>query len=115
MTAPADRSASDTPLGPDAIAHFEKRLLEERKRALQELGRFGETLGASEEESTGELSTYRFHMADVGTETQEQEKNFLLASHGGRLVWHIDEALRRLYRSPETFGRCHDCGRAIAY
>ena len=105
----------DTPHGTEALARFEKRLLEERALALREMGRFSETFGASMEESTGELSTYRFHLADVGTETMEQEKNFLLASHGGRLVWHIDDALRRLYRSPETFGVCHDCGRAISY
>ena len=50
-----------------------------------------------------------------GTDTIEQEKNFLLASQTGRLLLHIDEALRRLYRSPETFGRCESCGQVIAY
>ena len=115
MTTPRHDGGDDTPLRPEQIAHFEQRLLEERKRALREMGRFNETIGASLEESSGELTTYRFHMADVGTETMEQEKNFLLASHGGRLVLHIDDALRRLYRSPETFGRCHDCGRMISF
>jgi RNA polymerase-binding transcription factor DksA len=115
MTSPADNAVSDAPLDAETITHFEKRLLEDRKRAVQELARFDATNGASQEDDTGELSTYRFHLADVGTETMEQEKNHLLASHTGRLVVHIDDALRRLYRSPETFGRCHDCGRAIAY
>jgi RNA polymerase-binding transcription factor DksA len=40
----------------------------------------------------------------------EREKAFLFASQEGRFLWHIDEALRRLYRSPETFGECHQCG-----
>ena len=31
------------------------------------------------------------------------------------MLWHIHEALRRLYRSPETFGRCDECGRKIAF
>ena len=32
-----------------------------------------------------------------------------------QFLWHIDEALRRLYRSPETFGKCHQCGNEIAF
>ncbi len=82
---------------------------------LQELGRFSESTGASQQESDGDLTNYPFHMADQGTDTMEQEKRFLIASQEGRLLWHIDEALRRLYRSPETFGQCASCGRPIAF
>src|SRR5919107_155593 len=106
---------SDQLLSTKQLAHLEKRLLEERKLALRELGRLGETFGASTTEADGDLTSYPFHMADQGTDTMEQEKNFVLASQEGRLLWSIDEALRRLYRSPETFGRCESCGQAIAY
>jgi len=99
----------------DELKHFEKRLTDERKRAVAQMAQFDETMGVSEEEATGELTLWRFHMADVGTETYEREQNFLLASREGRLLWHIDEALRRLYRSPETFGQCEECGRKIAF
>jgi RNA polymerase-binding transcription factor DksA len=109
------QSAAFAPLSKEQLAHFEKRLLEERKRALREMGRFAETFGLSVTDASGELTNYPFHLADQGTETMEQEKNFLLASQEGRLIWHIDEALRRLYRTPETFGQCHSCGRLIAY
>jgi RNA polymerase-binding protein DksA len=103
------------PLTKKQIAHFEKRLLEERKRVLKELGHHGETFGSSQQESDGDLSSYSFHMADQGTDAMEREKAFLFASQEGRFLWHIDEALRRLYRSPETFGRCHSCGNEIAF
>ena len=99
----------------EELAQFEKRLLDERKRAVAQMAQFDDTLGVSEETATGELSVWRFHMADIGTETFEREQNFLLASREGRLLWHIDEALRRLYRSPEKFGRCDECGRTIAF
>jgi RNA polymerase-binding transcription factor DksA len=111
----ADPAATFTPLSAKDVAHFEKRLLEERKRVLKELGHHGETFGASQQESDGDLSSYSFHMADQGTDAMEREKAFLFASQEGRFLWHIDEALRRLYRSPETFGRCHSCGRSIAF
>ncbi len=82
------------------VAYFQKRLLEERKRALKQLSHMGETFGATMQESTSELSSYPFHMADQGTDTMEREQNMLFASQEGRLLWHLDEALRRLYRSP---------------
>ena len=100
---------------PRDLAHFERRLLEERKRALVQMGQFQEDLGTSLNDATSETTSWRFHMADVGSETYEREQNFLLASREGRLLWHIDEALRRLYNSPETFGRCEECGQQIAY
>ena len=94
------------------ISHFEKRLLEERKRVLKELGHHGNRFGA---EGDGDLSAYSFHMADQGTDAMEREKAFLFASQEGRFLWHLDQALRRLYRAPEKFGLCHECGNPIAF
>ncbi len=116
MTLPTTAAAAATGTYDAAtVAYFQKRLLEERKRALDQLGRMGETFGATMQESTSELSSYPFHMADQGTDTMEREKNFLFASQEGRLLWHLDEALRRLYRTPEMFGRCHSCDTLIAF
>jgi RNA polymerase-binding protein DksA len=103
------------PMPKKQLTHFEKRLLEERKRVLKELGHHGETFGSSQQESDGDLSAYSFHMADQGTDAMEREKAFLFASQEGRFLWHIDQALRRLYKSPETFGKCHNCGEDIAF
>ncbi len=98
-----------------SLQHFEKRLLEERKRVLKELGHYDETFGTTPQGADGDLSAYSFHMADQGTDAMEREKAFLFASQEGRFLWHIDEALRRLYRNPEQFGKCHNCGREISF
>ena len=98
------------PLLKKQLQHFEKRLIEERKRVLKELGHHEETFEGADREQ----SAYSFHMADQGTDAMEREKAFLFASQEGRFLWHIDQALRRLYRSPETFGICHGCGQMIA-
>ena len=97
------------------LQYFEKRLLEERRRVVKELGHHDETFGSTPQGADGDLSSYSFHMADQGTDAMEREKAFLFASQEGRFLWHLDEALRRLYRSPETFGKCHNCGLDIAY
>lgn len=91
----------------------ETRLLEERERTLEALAEFDETRDQSFLDESGEMSLYRFHMADIGTEAMEREKQFLFASRDGERLYAIDEALRRLYREPESFGACENCGRAI--
>jgi DnaK suppressor protein len=105
----------EKPMAKKTLAHFEKRLLDERKRVVKELGSYGEAFGTTLQSADGNLSSYSFHMADQGTDAMEREKAFLFASSEGRFLWHIDEALRRLYRSPATFGRCHSCGEEIDF
>jgi DnaK suppressor protein len=103
------------PMTKKQLGHFEKRLLEERRRVIKELGNYSETFGNTPQGADGDLSSYSFHMADQGTDAMEREKAFLFASQEGRFLWHIDEALRRLYRTPETFGQCHNCGGEIPF
>ena len=96
------------------IAHFEKRLREERARALKEIGHYGESFNTTLQASDGDLSSYSFHMADQGTDAMEREKAFLMASKEGRFLWHLNQALRRLYTTPEKFGKCEQCGEDIS-
>lgn len=93
-------------------SRIEHRLLREREQALDAIEHFDERLTELRDRA-GELSLYRFHPADVGSESQEQEQDFLLTSVEGRRLYQIDEALSRLYKSPETFGVCEVCGRDI--
>ena len=97
------------------LNHLEKRLLEERARVMKELGVYDKSFSGTLQSADGDLSSYSFHMADQGTDAMEREKEFLFASKEGRYLWHVNEALRRLYRSPETFGRCHECGEPIGF
>ncbi|MGH2628611.1 MAG: TraR/DksA family transcriptional regulator [Anaerolineales bacterium] len=97
------------------LAYFEKRLLEERARVMKELGHYDESFNATLQSSDGDLSSYSFHMADQGTDAMEREKAFLFASKEGRYLWHVNEALRRLYTTPEKFGKCDQCGKDIGY
>ncbi len=97
------------------LKHLEGRLLEERARVMKELGYYDEQFNATLQSSDGDLSSYSLHMADQGTDAMEREKQFLMASKEGRYLWHLNEALRRLYNSPEQFGKCHQCGATIDF
>ena len=93
------------------LKHFEERLLEERKKLLSQLGYLEKAMGQTQRDSSGDLSAYSFHMADMGTDAMEREKAFLFASAEGRQLMSVDEALRRLYRS--EYGVCETCGKEI--
>ena len=95
------------------LEHFEKRLMEERARLLEELAHVEkDVIGQNPKDSSGDLSAYTYHMADLGTDAMEREKAFLFASAEGRLLYHINEALRRLFKN--EYGNCESCGQAIS-
>ena len=87
------------------LTHMEKRLLEERARALRSLGLFDEMAKADRESGDSDLAVYTDHMADQGTEAMEREKAALFATKEGRYLYRLEEALRRLYNDPKGFGR----------
>lgn len=95
------------------LKHYEQRLLEERKKVLEELDDLSDTIRKSPINPNGNEAGYSFHMADLGTDTMEREKAFLFASAEGRLLLQIDEALRRIYQN--KFGTCEVCGESIAH
>ena len=97
------------------LAHIEKRLLEERSRALRSLGLFDEMAKADRESGDSDLAAYTDHMADQGTEAMEREKAALFATKEGRYLYRLEEALRRLYNDPQGFGACHTCGKPVGY
>jgi RNA polymerase-binding transcription factor DksA len=97
------------------LSHLEKRLLDERARALKALGLFDEMAKADRESGDSALSAYTDHMADQGTEAMEREKAAVFATKEGRYLYRLEEALRRLYNSPNTFGTCHTCGADVGF
>ncbi len=95
------------------LKHFEQRLMEEREKILKEMGHFGDSFQFNLKDSSGDLSSYSFHMADHATDSEIQERAFQQMSKEGRLLYHIDEALRRLYGNNESYGRCESCSEPI--
>ena len=93
------------------LKHLETRLLDERRKLLGQLGYLEKSMTQTQRDAGGDLSAYSFHMADMGTDAAEREKAFLFASAEGRLLYNVDQALRRLYRS--EYGTCESCGKDI--
>ncbi len=94
---------------------IEERLLEERKERLEALAEIDDRFKDGLATSDGDLTNYPLHMADEGTDTMEQEKESLLVHKEGEQLLEIHDSLRRLYREPDQFGACDQCGGEIAY
>ena len=95
------------------LEKYEELLLAKRAELLREMGLLKKAaLDMTIKDSTGDLSSYSYHMADQGTDAMEREKAFLFASKTGRLLYHIDEALRRI--KDKSYGDCMGCGKQIS-
>jgi DnaK suppressor protein len=97
------------------LTYLEKRLMDERARAQKALGLFDEMAKADRESGDSALASYTDHMADQGTEAMEREKAALFATKEGRYLYRIEEALRRMYHDPKSFGNCHTCGAEVGF
>ncbi len=95
----------------EELKKFEELLLNKRVELLKEMGVISESHGSTIKEATGDLSHYSYHMADQGTDNMEREMAFAFSSKSERLVYHIEEALRRIEAG--TYGKCHSCGKQI--
>ena len=93
---------------------IEERLLEERRGRLEALAELDERFKERLEMGDDDLTNYPLHMADEGTDTMEQEKEFLLAHTEGEQLMEIDDSLRTLYKEPDRFGQCDECGGEIS-
>ncbi|HEV7862512.1 MAG TPA: TraR/DksA C4-type zinc finger protein [Acidimicrobiia bacterium] len=93
--------------------HARQLIVSERER-LAGLVREREAEGIgteSENESVSELSSLDQHLADLGTETFEREKDFSLLEQLEAEIEDLDAALRKVDEG--TYGICEICGKAI--
>lgn len=95
------------------IQHFRKRLMEERKTVTDELEWVENNyIGSSQRDSSGEVSGHATHFADMGTDSDEMDKAYLIGDSRGEALEDIDEALEKLGKG--AYGTCESCGQPIA-
>ena len=96
--------------------HLEKRLREERDRALRSLNRSVDVnADESQEDRSGDITKMPTHQADLGTDTMQDELDASNATRISRELAEIDAALERLYSDPKRFGICEKTGEPISF
>jgi RNA polymerase-binding transcription factor DksA len=96
----------------EELKHFRDLLIEERKRVLEELDWVEKNyIGKSRRESSGDVSGYSMHPADMGTDSQEMEKAYMIGATSGEALEDIDEALVNIDKG--NYGVCNECNGRI--
>src|SRR3954464_108420 len=91
--------------------HTRERLAAETARLPEIRSTFDGLNKESESESLGELSSADQHMADVGSETFDREKDLSILEQIEAELADVEHALRRL--DDGTYGTCEACGKVI--
>ena len=96
------------------LKYFKNLIIKKREEAVKEIKRLEVVTGRdlSQQRDTTLDSTYAYHMADVGTDSQEREKAFLWLSRENKYIQHLNAALDRIERG--EFGNCIGCDRLIS-
>jgi len=89
------------------LEHYRQRLLVERKRILHELGRITEAINESAEEQEAAKQSYSNHLADIGSDYMEKEKNYFYADQEGQYLKAIEAAIMRI--DSGEYGQCQEC------
>lgn len=96
--------------------YLEERLLDERRRLEASIERYAQaTAAAASGEDAGDVSTFPFHMADIGSDSFDREVAASNAVRQSAELAEIEAALARLYQTPARFGRCEVDGEEIPY
>jgi RNA polymerase-binding transcription factor DksA len=95
------------------LSHLERRLLEERDQTLESIQQAEAEEHDGQRQSAGEVATSPSGMADMGSDTQEEEKDWANIHRETAQLEQIDAALRLLRDDPTAYGTCEKCGREI--
>lgn len=96
----------------DKSKELKQKLEEEKKLLIEQITHLEKSgLDMALGESTGELSVYDNHPADIGDEVFERSKDIALRDNAHIIVEKIEEALHKM--DDRTYEYCSKCGQQI--
>ncbi|HRV10358.1 MAG TPA: TraR/DksA C4-type zinc finger protein [Candidatus Cloacimonas sp.] len=98
-------------LSPDKLRHFEELIRGELRESLDYINNINKEQSLGARESSGDLSSYAYHQADQGSDTNLMEQTVMMLESEREKIRQLNEALRRI--SDETYGVCEICGEFI--
>jgi RNA polymerase-binding protein DksA len=94
------------------IELMKKKLLKLRKSLVGEIEALEEEgVKKSQKDDTGDLSGYRLHPSDVGTEEADRSTNANLLVNESEILIQVEEALYKIEKN--QYGICEKCGGKI--
>lgn len=96
----------------DRLQRYHDVLLKEKERLEKEMKNYEDEMMLTQQESTGELSSYDNHPADAGSETFEREKDIGLKDNTFTLLKQVDDAIEKIKSG--DYGICQHCDNSIS-
>ena len=95
------------------LRKYKELLVKERGIVDGGLSHIAETtLNKSQRDSSGDLSGYAYHMADMASDDYERDFSLGRATDEQKMLYMIDEAMKRI--KDGTYGSCLQCGKSIS-
>ncbi|MBO7542774.1 TraR/DksA C4-type zinc finger protein [bacterium] len=101
-----------TKLPKEVLLKLQKALLKKRARLMGNVEKLEEeSFMNSQKDFSGDISGYKTHIADIGSDASGMELMLGLASNQQKLLQQVNEALARI--EDGTYGFCQMCGKPI--
>ncbi len=96
----------------EQLDFFRALLMSERKNVVKIIEGIDENWSKNIRDAVGNVSAYATHIADLGTDSDEREKETYMLDRELRNLKNIDNALKRIY--DKSYGICNYCGDEIS-
>lgn len=101
-----------TKLPKEVLLKLQKALLKKRARLMGNVEKLEEeSFMNSQKDFSGDISGYKTHIADIGSDASGMELMLGLASNQQKLLQQVNDALERIEKG--TYGLCLECGKPI--
>ena len=96
----------------EVLLKLQKALLKKRARLMGNVEKLEEeSFMNSQKDFSGDISGYKTHIADIGSDASGMELMLGLASNQQKLLQQVNDALARI--EDGTYGLCQMCGKPI--
>jgi len=97
-----------TPLSLEKLKYYEDKIQKELKESLSYVENVNKDQSIGAKESSGDLSSYSFHQADQGSDTNLMEQTVMLMEQERDKIRLLSDAMHRI--TDGTYGLCEICG-----
>jgi len=98
-------------MSPERLKHYEELIRQELKDSVSYIEKINKDQSIGARESSGDLSSYAFHQADQGSDTNLMEQTVMMMEQEREKIRQLNDALNRIYDG--VFGECEMCGELI--
>ncbi len=97
----------------EELAQIREKLAKQRRQGEKKLKFLEESILQKQDPAARDGVYYSQHPAEIGTDANEREKFYRIATSEHRFLYRVDEAMRRIEAG--EYGKCENCGEDIPF